>query len=899
MNVKGLLSKMTTGLLLLMGSVPVTAAPPLITSVTQIAVPVRNEIVSTSYVGSSVTALQNGLAAETAARVNADIALNSVISSHTVKLVQVAIDTTSLKGQIDAVAASTGVTQIVAGTNVSISPLDGKGAVTISASGGIGDVVATGNNVFTGLNAFNNKATFNAQTSYNVNIVWNGIGVDSLGTLDTSGINQTGVITLDIFPPAGSTDGQSSVTGYLVDVCQGGLALGYGLNKNADGCTYTGGEQYTITITGGPLPALAVIDGNEAVGKVLTSDASGNASWQTLATGGDAYLASTQTFTGENTFTRPLVVDSTLDVNGSIKMVDGNQQAGYVMTSDANGLASWQAASGGTPAILDSTFTTTDDAFSVRTWNSNGYPTIEWKAPSGKLVLGCNASNGECGSQNVDSEGIAVSYPTGNAVGRLKGDKIYLSPATDTGTNFRFFLVDSTRFRLKNKGNGTSDSVTDDVFRVTLASSNTWVNGSLTYVDGNQAAGKVLTSDASGNATWQTAGGGGDTYLASTQTFTGENTFERPVSIMSATGGNLKLYATNGVNGIVQVMNDGETGKVALYDSLDSDSVVLYASNGSGEFTGYVQASRGEIKATPFQQLRFRDPADSGEQANLNIYGVAGDADFIAANTYFNGSEWVAAKPGGASLIKMDTNSSGDTNGRVTIYASTTVAQDAPITPNEMLTIIPNGTDGTRQVKFGGQVNVEGTTYPQIKAQDTYGGKGIASLGGTTGFASVVAGNLYYDGADWKRSTAGGGFYLFGDISGNATAGDFAIGVTTSGPADVALVGGELRDFFRYTAQNQRVGIMSNGAPDRTLDVGGDTQIDGTLFVGFHQVTNTCNASTSCTATCSPGEAAMGGSCDGNQAAPVDSNLGSDSYSCLVGVSTSIIVKAACARFGN
>ena len=35
-----------------------------------------------------------------------------------------------------------------------------------------------------------------------------------------------------------------------------------------------------------------------------------------------------------------------LHVEGSIRMVDGNQQAGYVMTSDADGTASWQSVSG-------------------------------------------------------------------------------------------------------------------------------------------------------------------------------------------------------------------------------------------------------------------------------------------------------------------------------------------------------------------------------------------------------------------------------------------------------------------------------------------------------------------------------------------------------------------------
>ena len=59
-------------------------------------------------------------------------------------------------------------------------------------------------------------------------------------------------------------------------------------------------------------------------------------------------------------------------------------------------------------------------------------------------------------------------------------------------------------------------------------SSNLHVNGTLRYVDGNEGDGKVLTSDADGNATWQTlsssgsgssTSGYGEVYLSSDSTF--------------------------------------------------------------------------------------------------------------------------------------------------------------------------------------------------------------------------------------------------------------------------------------------------------------------------------------------------------------------------------------------
>lgn len=52
--------------------------------------------------------------------------------------------------------------------------------------------------------------------------------------------------------------------------------------------------------------------------------------------------------------------DEELHVVGNIKMVDGNQAAGKVLTSDANGLGTWQAAAG--PGDNDWTFRITDTA---------------------------------------------------------------------------------------------------------------------------------------------------------------------------------------------------------------------------------------------------------------------------------------------------------------------------------------------------------------------------------------------------------------------------------------------------------------------------------------------------------------------------------------------------------
>lgn len=66
------------------------------------------------------------------------------------------------------------------------------------------------------------------------------------------------------------------------------------------------------------------------------------------------------------------------------------------------------------------------------------------------------------------------------------------------GSNNYAFIVDN--------GDGNSG------FGTPSPTATVHISGSLRYVDGNQSSGKVLTSDGSGNATWQTAGSSGMTF---------------------------------------------------------------------------------------------------------------------------------------------------------------------------------------------------------------------------------------------------------------------------------------------------------------------------------------------------------------------------------------------------
>ncbi len=87
-------------------------------------------------------------------------------------------------------------------------------------------------------------------------------------------------------------------------------------------------------------------DGTQGAGKVLTSDANGVASWQPAGSGSSQWTTAGNDihYSTGNVGIGTTTPDAKLHVAGSLKVVDGTQGAGKVLTSDANGLASWQSA---------------------------------------------------------------------------------------------------------------------------------------------------------------------------------------------------------------------------------------------------------------------------------------------------------------------------------------------------------------------------------------------------------------------------------------------------------------------------------------------------------------------------------------------------------------------------
>lgn len=111
-----------------------------------------------------------------------------------------------------------------------------------------------------------------------------------------------------------------------------------------------------------------------------------------------------------------------LDVVGSIKMVDGNQAAGKILTSDANGVASWQAAAGGADGngIFDNANNggTVPTSYIVNFTDAmriNGNLGLSVNAGTDKLSVNGN-SNFQGGTFTVNGNGLFV-HATNDQVG--------------------------------------------------------------------------------------------------------------------------------------------------------------------------------------------------------------------------------------------------------------------------------------------------------------------------------------------------------------------------------------------------------------------------------------------------------------------------------------------------
>lgn len=246
---------------------------------------------------------------------------------------------------------------------------------------------------------------------------------------------------------AGYYAGQQNTSGnanVIIGMMAGKLANASGnviIGETAGGATDTGGNNVFVGrhSGGGNTSGAGIVTlGNDAgVGAVNLSNSSAIGQYARVDTSNSMVLGSISGISGAtNTVNVGIGITKPLDrlhVAGNIRMVDGSQGVGKVLTSDANGKGTWQPI----PAASN-------------VWN----------------LLGNAGTNA-----------------TTNFMG------------TTDAVDLRFRTSNTARMSITSAGNvGINTTAPADRLHVV---------GNIRMVDGNQAVGRVLTSDANGKGSWQ------------------------------------------------------------------------------------------------------------------------------------------------------------------------------------------------------------------------------------------------------------------------------------------------------------------------------------------------------------------------------------------------------------
>ena len=331
--------------------------------------------------------------------------------------------------------------------------------------------------------------------------------------------------------------------------------LGGALNKAT---TITGTTTNTLTLnvpTIIPSSGTFTLAGNgAAAGKYLMSDATGKATWAALpaapaptvttANNGLAMSGTTTqlggalnkatTITGTTTNTLTLNVPTIIPSSGTFTLAGNGAAAGRYLASDAAGKATWTAlpaaavttannglAMSGTTTQLGGTLNkaTTITGTTTNTLTLN-VPTII--PSSGTFTL---AGNGAAAGRYLMSDAAgkatwtAISIPTvptepwqvqgGTTQATTNAQNIYQTGSVSIGSNsagsYKFQVTGTSNITGNSRVASSTVTGNETVGGTLVVTGKTTLNGDLQYTGHGAANGNVLSSDASGNATWKNA----------------------------------------------------------------------------------------------------------------------------------------------------------------------------------------------------------------------------------------------------------------------------------------------------------------------------------------------------------------------------------------------------------
>jgi ribosomal protein S6E (S10) len=246
-----------------------------------------------------------------------------------------------------------------------------------------------------------------------------------------------------------------------------------------------------------------------------------------------------------------------LEVAGQVKITGGTPGAGKVLTSDSAGLATWQTPSGGGTG-------------------GSGVSTVNGAAGAvtTSIVLGTAGTTPSITGSGSNSITIDLPFASNTNSGILSAAN-FAGLASKAGTT-NGVQNQITKYSTANTITASTvltESNNNIGIGTTTPGAKLEVNGQVKITGGAPAAGKVLTSDAAGLATWQTPSGGGNisgTGLANfIPKFTATNTIG--TSQILDNGTSVGISSNSSISALYKLYVD----KTQLTANGDGQSVIL------------------------------------------------------------------------------------------------------------------------------------------------------------------------------------------------------------------------------------------------------------------------------------------------------------------------------------
>ena len=421
--------------------------------------------------------------------------------------------------------------------------------------------------------------------------------------------------------------------------------------------------------------ALQIVDGTQANGYILTSDANGIASWQPASGGGgsSAGTAGAVQFSdgssGFNANANLLFADeanhrigisttnpsSTLTVNGEVTIADsltvtggggtvrivspssGGHGAGIgfgtfstafgsrAIFGSATGNYSTAIAgtTGGTNAISIGVSSVANSTGQISIGQTAGATSGGYNGGNYAVLLGqgAQASANEFGiTHYVDRQ--SFWYDFGGFQGEQRVADFYRSaPKTTSRTDYRGQL-DIRVYEDQTPYTAISSTIVNGLTMTT-------VNGNLTYNDGTQANGYILTSDANGVASWQPASGGGGSSVGTAgaiQFSDGSSGFNANANTLFWNNANTSLgINTNSpnanleVNGSLQVSYDASRYLTLSVNSSGDGTIDLNTAGRTTTITNNVSIANNLTIGNNLIASRYLDSSNRGVDINAGV----------------------------------------------------------------------------------------------------------------------------------------------------------------------------------------------------------------------------------------------------------------------------------------